>query len=182
MNDATSHPHDAKRGQDSEDVAHTAAGEQAFTIDGASCASCVTKIETAIKQVPGVSSAQMNFALGTVTISGTADGEAIVEAVENAGYTAKSVNTESEDGSLEEKEQAERAYYKRLMREMAIALALGVPLMIYSLFAGEMTVSSNSERLAAMVGASLVLTTSMENAGSETGGFSPSLTEISIPE
>jgi len=148
MNDATSRHHDTKNGQDSESVAPITGGEKAFTIEGASCASCVTKIEAAIKQVPGVSSAEMNFALGTVTVAGTADGGAIVEAVENAGYTAKSVNTESEDGSLEEKEQAERAYYKRLMREMAIALALGVPLMIYSLFAGEMTVSSNSERLA----------------------------------
>lgn len=157
MNDATSRHHDTKNGQDSESVAPITGGEKAFTIEGASCASCVTKIEAAIKQVPGVSSAEMNFALGTVTVAGTADGGAIVEAVENAGYTAKSVNTESEDGSLEEKEQAERAYYKRLMREMAIALALGVPLMIYSLFAGEMTVSSNSERLAWFIVGLLIL-------------------------
>ena len=105
MNDATSRHHDTKNGQDSESVAPITGGEKAFTIEGASCASCVTKIEAAIKQVPGVSSAEMNFALGTVTVAGTADGGAIVEAVENAGYTAKSVNTESEDGSLEEKEQ-----------------------------------------------------------------------------
>ena len=38
------------------------AGEIQLNIQGASCASCVTKIETALKQVAGVTSAEMNFA------------------------------------------------------------------------------------------------------------------------
>lgn len=151
MSDITSLHQDAKNGQGSQNIAPATSGEQAFTVEGASCASCVTKIETAIKQVPGVTRAEMNFAQGMVTITGTADSAAIIGAVEKAGYGARPVNTESEDSALEEKEHAERAYYKRLMREMTIALALGVPLMIYSHFAGEMTVSTNTERLAWLI-------------------------------
>lgn len=125
--------------------------EQQFTIEGASCASCVTRIETAIRQVSGVSSAEMNFAQGTATVSGTAADAAIIAAVEKAGYSAKPSTSESDNDALEEKEKTELVYYKRLMREMTIALALGIPLMLYSLFAGEMTVSTNSERLAWLI-------------------------------
>ena len=35
---------------------------QEFAVSGAGCASCVTKIETALKNVPGVAAAEMNFA------------------------------------------------------------------------------------------------------------------------
>tara|TARA_R110001592_G_scaffold240432_1_gene500521 strand:+ start:4840 stop:7143 length:2304 start_codon:yes stop_codon:yes gene_type:complete len=151
MNDATCHESDAEKAKDSKQVAPAAGGEQQFTIEGASCASCVTKIETAIKRVPGVGSAEMNFAQGTATVSGTADSAAVIAAVEKAGYSAKPNHALSENDALEEKEEAELVYYKRLMREMTIALTLGVPLMIYSIFAGEMTVSTDSERLAWLI-------------------------------
>jgi Cu+-exporting ATPase len=120
---------------------------QELIIEGAGCASCVTKIEGAIKQVPGVTGAEMNFAQRTVSVSGDADRKALVKAIEKAGYNAKPIAAGSDNDAMEEKEKAEWAYYKRLMREMTIALLLGVPLMIYSIVGGEMTVTTNSERL-----------------------------------
>ena len=60
MNEETCHENDAENTKDSQKLAPAASGEQQFTIEGASCASCVTKIETAIKQISGVSSAEMN--------------------------------------------------------------------------------------------------------------------------
>ena len=117
-------------------------------IEGAGCASCVTKIESALLGVPGVRKAEMNFALRTVTVAGSADSASLIGAVENAGYNAKAVDTESGEGTLEQKEQADWIYYKRLIRNTSVALALGVPLMIYSIVVGEMTVSTNTERLA----------------------------------
>lgn len=120
---------------------------QELIIEGAGCASCVTKIEGAIKQVPGVTGAEMNFAQRTVSVSGDADRKALVKAIEKAGYNAKPIAAGSDNDAMEEKEKAEWAYYNRLMREMTIALLLGVPLMIYSIVGGEMTVTTNSERL-----------------------------------
>ncbi|MFT4907126.1 MAG: Cu+-exporting ATPase [Oleispira sp.] len=120
-------------------------------IDGASCGSCVNKIESALKQVDGVSRAEMNFAQRTVTVAGTAKPLDLIKAVEQAGYNAKVSTAESEDEALNEKEVADEVYYKRLIREMSIALAVGIPLMVYGLVVGEMTVSTISEQLAWLV-------------------------------
>ncbi|PTB82975.1 Cu+ exporting ATPase, partial [Pseudidiomarina aestuarii] len=120
-------------------------------IEGAGCASCVGKIESALKSVSGVENAEMNFAQRTVSVTGTASPSALVKAVERAGYSAKVATSESDGDALAEKEQADWAYYKRLMREMTVALSLGVPLMIYSLFVGEMTVTTATERVTWLV-------------------------------
>lgn len=121
--------------------------DQELIIEGAGCASCVGKIESALKNVNGVTDASMNFAQRTVSILGSADTNELIKAVESAGYNAKSSLGTSEDELLDEKEQADMVYYKKLMREMAIALTLGVPLMIYSIVVGEMTVSTTNERV-----------------------------------
>jgi len=122
-------------------------GEVQLNIQGASCASCVTKIETALKQVAGVTSAEMNFAQRTVLINGNASPSKLVGAVEGAGYNATLANADSDEAAIEEKEQADWAYYKKLMRDMVISLSLGVPLMIYGLVTGEMSVNTTMERI-----------------------------------
>ena len=116
-------------------------------IEGAGCASCVGKIENALSAVPGVESASMNFAQRSVTVTGIASTTELIAAVERIGYNAKSVGSESEDERLDEKEKADTQYYRKLMREMTMALALGVPLMVYGLVVGEMTVSTTTERV-----------------------------------
>jgi Cu+-exporting ATPase len=126
--------------KDDEDI------HQELLVDGASCASCVTKIESALESVPGVASAEMNFAQRSVGVFGRADTARLIKAIENAGYSATVSTAESTDDALAEKEVADLSYYRRLMREMTIALLLGVPLMIYSIVGGEMTVTTTVER------------------------------------
>jgi Cu+-exporting ATPase len=75
----------------------------------------------------------------------------LIEAVKQAGYEAESVTDSSDQSVLDEKEKADELYYKRLMKEMWIALSLGIPLMIYSLVVGEMTVTTNFERMSWLV-------------------------------
>ncbi|HAA98621.1 MAG TPA: copper-translocating P-type ATPase [Alteromonas macleodii] len=116
-------------------------------MQGASCASCVTKIEAALKQVSGVTNAEMNFAERSVLVMGSSSSHALIKAVEQAGYNATLANTDSDEAALEEKEQADWAYYKKLMRDMVIALSLGVPLMLYGLVTGEMSVNTTTERI-----------------------------------
>jgi Cu+-exporting ATPase len=122
-------------------------GELQLNIQGASCASCVTKIEAALKQVSGVTNAEMNFAERSVLVMGSSSSHALIKAVEQAGYNATLANTDSDEAALEEKEQADWAYYKKLMRDMVIALSLGVPLMLYGLVTGEMSVNTTTERI-----------------------------------
>lgn len=126
--------------------------EKTLLIDGAGCASCVGKIEGALLEVTGVQKASMNFAQRTVLVTGDVVDHDLIRAVESVGYRASFVDENDQD-LLDEKEKFEAVYYHRLMREMTIALSLGVPLMIYGLFIGEMTVSTNMERIAwAIVG------------------------------
>ncbi|RLT97022.1 heavy metal translocating P-type ATPase [Ketobacter sp.] len=123
------------------------ASQQELLIEGAGCASCVAKIESALKAVPGVTDAEMNFAQRSVQVFGAAPVAQLIQAVEQAGYQATPSAAESEQDALAEKEQADQAYYRRLLRHMTIALGLGVPLMLYGLITGEMSVNSGPQRL-----------------------------------
>lgn len=125
--------------------------EQELIIEGAGCASCVSKIENALKSVDGVIDASMNFAARTVTVSGAANAESLIGAIEGVGYNARTLENTSDDEQLEEKEKADWAYYKKLMRETWIALALGLPLMAYALITGEVNVNTDNERMAWLI-------------------------------
>jgi Cu+-exporting ATPase len=118
-----------------------------LVIEGAGCASCVGKIESALNNVEGVDKAEMNFAQRTVQVAGVANAEDLIKAVENAGYNAKRMKAEDDAEFLNEKEEADLVHQKKLFRQMAIALTLGVPLMVYSLVVGEMNVSTTSEQV-----------------------------------
>ncbi|WP_051311635.1 heavy metal translocating P-type ATPase [Zooshikella ganghwensis] len=120
-------------------------------IEGAGCASCVGKIENALKQVPGVQQATMNFAQRMVEVSGSVTDTQLINAVEQAGYRAQVMNTATEQEVLEEKSKADVEHYKQLIRNMTVALGLGVPLMIYGLWTGDMSVSSTLEQIAWLI-------------------------------
>lgn len=120
---------------------------QELVIEGATCASCVSKIEKALKAVKGVVEASMNLAQFTVMVTGNVEEALLIKAIEGIGYQAKSRSDSSDDEILEEKEQADMAYYKKLMRNMWVALGLGIPLMLYSVFGESMTVVTNTERV-----------------------------------
>jgi Cu+-exporting ATPase len=122
-----------------------------FIIEGAGCASCVGKIESALNKVPGVIQAEMNFAQRTVSVNGSAKTIDLINAVEQAGYNAKASTADNDDDALSEKDAADHAHYKKLMRDMSFALALGTPLMVYGLFGGSMTVTTIHEQLAWLI-------------------------------
>ncbi len=101
-----------------------------LSISGMSCAGCVTTVENALKGVPGVTEATVNFAEHTATVSGAADTNTLIQAVVDAGYGAaemRGVETEAE------KEAAEFAHYRKLLRQSAVAALVGAPLLISDL-------------------------------------------------
>ncbi|HET9582375.1 MAG TPA: heavy metal translocating P-type ATPase [Gemmatimonadota bacterium] len=55
-------------------------------VEGMTCAGCAANVERALRDVPGVESATVNFAAGEASVEGAADPKALVEAVERAGY------------------------------------------------------------------------------------------------
>ena len=65
-------------------------------VEGMTCASCVGRVERALKAIPGVQSAAVNLATerADVTFSAAADPQAVVDAIERAGYSVREETTE----------------------------------------------------------------------------------------
>ncbi len=59
-----------------------------LAIDGMTCASCVARVEKALKSVPGVTSASVNLATKSARIEGRAAPENLVSAIDDIGYGA----------------------------------------------------------------------------------------------
>lgn len=72
------------------DKAQEAHEEVRLTIEGMTCAGCVSRVEKALGGVPGVENAEVNLASRSARVSflGTADLEALAAAVANVGYAA----------------------------------------------------------------------------------------------
>ncbi|MDT0136992.1 heavy metal translocating P-type ATPase [Acidovorax sp. PRC11] len=68
-----------------------------LSIKGMTCASCVGRVEKALKAVPGVTHAEVNLATerALVRFGADADADLLLKAVEKAGYEAQPVGTES---------------------------------------------------------------------------------------
>ncbi|ATG77047.1 heavy metal translocating P-type ATPase [Pseudoalteromonas sp. 1_2015MBL_MicDiv] len=120
---------------------------QNFIIEGANCGSCVAKIEKALNSVQGAKNVEMNFAQRTVRVEGKACESTLIKAVENIGYSAKPMSNESDQDALDEKAKSDAAHYKKLMRNMILALGVGAPLMIYGLIF-DMSVTTDTQRIA----------------------------------
>ncbi|KQW93047.1 ATPase [Acinetobacter sp. Root1280] len=99
-----------------------------LSIDGMTCASCVSRVEKALKAVPGVKEANVNLATERATITGTANVAALIAAIDKAGYDAKEIQTAIPDQTehLEKKDQ-ERA---ELKRDLILATIFALPVFI----------------------------------------------------
>ncbi len=98
-----------------------------LAITGMSCAGCVAAVETALRGVPGVVAANVNFAERTAQVTGAPQATPLIAAVRAAGYDA----TELRDTAAEtERDAAERARYQRLARNTIMAGVLAAPLML----------------------------------------------------
>ena len=62
-----------------------------FSVTGMSCAACSARVEKAVSAVEGVSSVSVNLLTGAMGVEGTAADDAIICAVQDAGYGASVV-------------------------------------------------------------------------------------------
>lgn len=99
-----------------------------LSIEGMTCASCVSRVEKALNAVPGVQTANVNLATERATIKGTASVESLIAAIDKAGYDAAEVQASIPDQSeqLEKKDQ-ERT---ELKRDLILATVLALPVFI----------------------------------------------------
>ncbi|MGY6566352.1 MAG: heavy metal translocating P-type ATPase [Halomonadaceae bacterium] len=98
-----------------------------LAISGMTCASCVKSVQQALERTPGVATASVNFGTRVAQVHGRIDAEALVKAVQAAGYDAEPIL------DLRQAEEARTAKdaetYRRRLRGSFWSLALAVPLM-----------------------------------------------------
>ena len=99
-------------------------------IRGMTCASCAVHITRALRGVPGVEDAAVNLATERATVlHGALDPQALVRAVERAGYEA---STELDEDRLAAEREAD---LRRRGRLLGLAVALSVPTIAIAMFA-----------------------------------------------
>ncbi len=105
----------------------SAAATTRLSISGMHCAGCVATIERSLKSVPGVQTASVNLAERSALVTGDATPEALVKAVQEAGYDAALLREAGDDIA---KDAAEAAHYRALLRKTAVAAVVGFPLFV----------------------------------------------------
>ena len=144
----------------------------AHTIDlkigGMTCASCVGRVERALKAVPGVLAADVNLATERAHIkalAGTAELPALIAAVERAGYQAQLAG-EATPAMADREREAREAEIRSLKRAALVAAAATLPLFLIEMgrhfIPGvhhwlAMTVGEQPWRVASFVLAAIVL-------------------------
>ncbi len=107
-----------------------ARGDRAhLVIAGMHCASCVSRVEQALAAVPGVGEASVNLATGRaqVSLERAVPAEALVAAVQDAGYGARAVSSPvADDAELAER----RAELAALQRRFTVAAVLTLPVVL----------------------------------------------------
>jgi len=99
-----------------------------FSIEGMTCASCVARVENALKAVPGVTDAVVNLATERASVRGKADTAALIAAVASVGYAARPIGHGSADS--DEDAQRKSAEQAGLKRDLTIAALLTLPVFV----------------------------------------------------
>ena len=98
-----------------------------LSVQGMTCASCVGRVERALKAVPGVEQAAVNLATERATVRGLADAAPLLAAVQKAGYEAQAVDRAVRDDKAARRKEAE---YAVLKRDVWLAMMLALPVFV----------------------------------------------------
>ncbi len=105
-----------------------------YSVNGMSCASCVSHVEKAVKKVPGVKEVDVSLLTNSmlVTYDSPANPHEITNAVKNAGYEAKlSLSKEEKTSSLEDELKDKETPI--LLRRLIASIILLIPLFYFGM-------------------------------------------------
>lgn len=106
-----------------------------FNVTGMSCAACSARVEKAVGKVPGVTSCSVSLLTNSMGVEGTATSQAIIQAVEQAGYGAslKTASSNAPAVSSSELDALEDHETPKLMRRLFASLGFLIVLMYFSM-------------------------------------------------
>ncbi|CAZ87059.1 putative Copper-translocating P-type ATPase [Thiomonas arsenitoxydans] len=109
--------------------------EATLDVEGMTCASCVGRVERALRKQPGVLSATVNLAVNRAQVRylpAMLDAQALAQAVVDAGYGARPV--QEGDAAAEDASAAAHARnLARMRRGLLLAAALALPVLLLSM-------------------------------------------------
>ncbi|WP_272658697.1 copper-exporting P-type ATPase CopA [Providencia sp. PROV148] len=119
-------------------------------LDGMTCASCVNKVQKALNSVPGVENARVNLAERSALVTGTAEPNDLIAAVVKAGYGAEIIQDEAK--RRERQQEVAQANMRRFRWQSALALALGIPVMVWGMMGDNMVLTEQNHTIWLTIG------------------------------
>ena len=107
--------------------------KEAFPVLGMSCASCAARVDKTLNNLLGVQEASVNYASAMAQVVYDADAcspEVLKAALQNVGYD---MLIDSQDEAVDEAEKAHLARYESLKKRTRWAIALALPIMVFSM-------------------------------------------------
>ncbi len=106
-----------------------------YTVTGMSCAACSSRVEKAVSKVAGVTACSVSLLTNSMGVEGTAAADAIIAAVEDAGYGAspKSSSKSQSDTAVDRENFLEDKETPVLKKRLVASLCLLIPLMYFSM-------------------------------------------------
>ena len=105
-----------------------------YTVTGMSCAACSTRVEKAVSQVSGVTSCSVSLLTNSMGVEGTADPQAVIAAVQAAGYGASLKGAAQESPDIAQQEDALADHETPVLKRRLIAsLGFLIVLMYFSM-------------------------------------------------
>ena len=104
-----------------------------YNVTGMSCAACSARVEKAVSKVEGVTSCSVSLLTNSMGVEGTASPEAIIKAVEEAGYGASKKDSEIKDDTLANEDALADRETPVLRKRLISSLVFLVVLMYFSM-------------------------------------------------
>ena len=103
-----------------------------YNVTGMSCAACSARVEKAVSKVPGVTSCSVSLLTNSMGVEGTASPEAIIHAVQDAGYGASRKGEKTQTPSAAEDALADHET-PRLRKRLIVSVGFLLVLMYFSM-------------------------------------------------
>ena len=105
-----------------------------YTVTGMSCAACSARVEKAVSHVSGVTSCSVSLLTNSMGVEGTADPQAVIAAVQAAGYGASLKGAAQESPDIVQQEDALADHETPVLKRRLIAsLGFLIVLMYFSM-------------------------------------------------
>ncbi|MBR6185610.1 MAG: copper-translocating P-type ATPase, partial [Clostridia bacterium] len=106
-----------------------------YNVTGMSCAACSARVEKAVRAVPGVESCSVSLLTNSMGVTGTAPAQAIIQAVEQAGYGAsrKGAGKANPSSVSQEEEALTDRETPKLKKRLIASLGFLLALMYFSM-------------------------------------------------